>query len=322
MNHKKKSLAVLVIATLFIIAGYILLYVSPSAPKGSCAELGGICKQSCSIGERNIGFCGEMACCIPLSSSVVSPKFAAAVKERDVSKCALLTENLKKQCELMVFDSISSDLALKYNDAGYCNDILDDGIRDSCIQAIAWNIGNKSLCYEINSESTYDKCLIFFAVRENNWQICANELARKFDTDVCLKQIAVASKSIRICELMSLEPEKADCMLRVEIAMNSQNNVDCSSVSKNDCAKTKGCSPVLVTDPLEGLDNVYSGCARNKRYFCETTGGKWVISGVGFDIEETCDCGSKAYYEGYGCFDCNNFQYAKPDCLRRIASSN
>lgn len=318
MHHRKKSLALLVLATIFIVAGYMLLYVTPSENKGSCAELGGICRTSCSLGERQIGACGEMACCIPLTSSIVSPKFTEAIAKRDISLCALLTPDLKKQCEILVFDSMSSDLALKYNDIAYCNEILDDGIRDGCLQEIAFKTRNKRLCSNISSDSAFDKCLMHFAFAEKDWQICTNDIVREIDIDICLKQIAVALKSIEICSQMSLEPEKADCLLKVELAVNSQNNVECSIVGRDGCAKTKGCKPVLVTDPLEELKDVYAGCSRDEKYFCESTGGKWVVEEEFLEISETCNCGEKAYYAGYGCFDCNKFQYAKSDCLRKL----
>lgn len=319
MHHRKKSYALLIAATLFIVAGYILLYVTPAEKMGSCAKLGGICRQECFLGERNIGVCGEMQCCISLTSSVVSPKFTEAIAKRDISLCALLTPDLEKQCGILVFDSMSRDMALKYNDPKYCSEILDGGIKDGCLQELAYKAGNKELCSGISSESSLDKCLMHFAVSEKDWQICANDLVRAIDIELCFKQIAVASKSIEICSQMSMEGEKADCLLRVELALNSQNNVDCSLVGREGCSKTKGCKPVLITDPLEQLKDVYAGCSRDAKYFCEATAGKWVITSDGiFDISETCNCGDKAYYTGYGCFDCNKFQYSKSECLRRL----
>ncbi|MDD4877835.1 MAG: hypothetical protein PHO02_02235 [Candidatus Nanoarchaeia archaeon] len=318
MHHRKKSLALLVAATIFIVAGYILLYVTPAEKLGSCAKLGGTCKIDCSLGERRIGSCGEMSCCIPLTSSIVAPKFTEAVSKRDISICALLTPDLKKQCEILVFDSISSDLALKYNDISHCDEIIDEGIRDSCIQQIAFKSGDKSLCSGIESESAFDKCIMHFALKARDWQICANEIVRKIDVDLCLKQIAVALKSIDICSQMSLEPEKADCLLRVELALNSENNVDCSIIGRENCESTKGCRQVLVTDPLEELKDVYAGCARDARYFCESTNGKWIVEDEFLEISETCNCGNRAYYAGYGCFDCAGFTYSKADCLRRL----
>lgn len=321
MHHKKKSLAMLVLATMFIVAGYILLYVTPDAQKGSCAELGGICRTTCSLGERQIGACGEMACCIPLTSSLISPKFTEAIAKRDILLCALLTPDLKKQCEILVFDSISSDMALKYNDSAHCDEIVDEGIRDSCIRQLAFKTESKLLCSNISSDAAFDKCLMYFALKARDWQICTSELVREIDIDLCLKQIAVALKSFDICSQMSFESEKDDCLLRVELALNSENNVDCSIISKEGCAQTKGCKPVLVTDPLEQLKDVYAGCSRDARYFCESTKGKWVITSDGLEISEACNCGDKAYYAGYGCFDCDKFQYAKPDCLRKLQAN-
>ncbi|MDI6738267.1 MAG: hypothetical protein QME12_07195 [Nanoarchaeota archaeon] len=318
MHHKKKSLALLVLATMFIVAGYLLLYTTPSENKGSCAELGGICRQSCSLGERQISACGEMACCAPLASSIIYPKFREAIAKRDISLCALLDSDLKKQCVILVFDSISSDMALKYNDSAHCREILDEGIRDSCTRELAFKTGSKAMCSEIKSEAAFDKCLMHFAAKAKDWQICVNELVRKIDIDICLKQIAIALKSIDVCSQMSLEPEKADCLLKVEIALNSKNNVDCSIVPKDECAQTKGCKPVLVTDPLEQLKDVYAGCSRDAKYFCEATAGKWAITMDGLEISETCNCENKAYYAGYGCFDCNKFEHAKSGCLRRL----
>lgn len=317
MHHKTRGSIILLLATIFIVAGYAVLYFSDTK-EIPCSELGGTCKSMCAIGEKQVGSCGDMKCCISATSTYESSYFSDAVRKRDISLCSQLTLDLQSSCKIMVMDALGSDMALKYNDIKQCNDIVDSGIKDNCMREIAWKLNNMGNCMNISSKSIKDKCVMFFALKQNDWQLCANSIEIDINRDICFKQLAIAAKSLAICNEISMGSEAADCNLKVELALHSENNIDCSIVPKAECGITRGCRPILVTDLLESLKDVYGGCSRDSKYFCRATGGKWVISEKILVVSETCDCGNKAYYEGYGCFDCNKFEFAKSDCLRRL----
>ncbi|MFA5887146.1 MAG: hypothetical protein WC852_00335 [Candidatus Nanoarchaeia archaeon] len=317
MHHKAKSTIILLLATIFIVAGYAVLYFSDTK-EIPCPQLGGTCKSMCAIGEKQAGSCGEMKCCISATSSNEISFFTDAVKNRDISLCSKLVLDLQSSCKILVMDALSNDLALKYNDISQCYDIIDLGIKDNCMREIAWKLNNIGNCLNISSKNIKDKCVMFFALKQKDWQLCANSIEIDINRDICFKQLAIASKSLGICNEISMESELADCTLKVELAVHSENNIDCSIVPKAECAITRGCKPVLVTDQLESLKDAYGGCSRDSKYFCESTGGNWLVTEQGLEVSETCDCGSKAYYEGYGCFDCNEFEFAKSDCIRRL----
>ncbi|MBU2639004.1 MAG: hypothetical protein KJ955_08580 [Nanoarchaeota archaeon] len=319
MRHHGHSKWLLLLATAVIIAGYVVLYMQDtSLEEAPCSAVGGACRANCLVGEAEAGWCGELLCCVTTGLSVTNADIANAVKQRDITMCSRFGESQQASCKILVLDSIANDFALKYDDASYCESISSTGIKDSCFQAIAWKTNNMDMCSQISTPNARDRCMIYFAQKQKNWQICAENVQVDINRDQCFKQLAVATKSIETCSQISIESIASDCMLKVELALNSENNVDCSIIAKDDCSSVKGCKPVLITDPLESLKDAYAGCARNTRHFCETTGGTWIVKRDGLFDVESCDCGSEAYYEGYGCFDCSKFEHARNNCLKRI----
>ncbi len=322
MHQHRHSKWLLLLATAAIIAGYALLYMQDtSLEQAPCSAVGGACRAKCLISEAEAGVCGELACCISTGLAITNADIANAVKQRNITMCGRFDETQQATCKILVLDSIANDFALKFNDESHCEGITSIGIKDSCFQSVAWKTENMDICSKISAANARDKCMIYFAQKQGDWHICAENVNIDINRDQCFKQLAIAAKNIEICSQISLSPIASDCMLKVELALNSENNVDCSMVAKEECDSVKGCKPVLITDPLESLKDAYAGCARNARHFCETTGGKWVVSRDGIFDVESCDCGAKAYYDGYGCFDCSKLEYARNDCLKRIKSN-
>lgn len=317
----KHRLGMLVSATVFIVAGYLVLFYSNGEPEFSCSELGGTCKGSCGMGETRANGCGSLACCVPAGATAGSALVADAVAKRDLSMCAGLDESSAAYCKLLVIDALSHDMASKYNDEKYCFDISDLATKEDCMRDLALKTRNMSLCSAISSESMRDKCFVMFVSGSGDWQICAEKVGQQLNRDICFRQLAVATKNAEICRQISMESGSANCMLMVELALASSSSVDCSSLPEEECSAVKGCKPVLITDARELLNEVYAGCSRDAKFFCEQTGGRWAVESKGMEISETCDCNGRAYYEGYGCFDCDVFKLAKYDCMKRINSA-
>ncbi|MEW6617692.1 MAG: hypothetical protein AB1333_04750 [Patescibacteria group bacterium] len=322
MQKRRRTKWLLLFSTAIIIAGYAILYMQDtSLEEAPCSAVGGACRAECLVGEAETGKCGELACCISTGLAISNAEIANAVRQRNITMCSNFDESQKSACKILVLDSIANDFALKYNDETQCEGITNLGIKDSCFQSVAWKTSNMSICSKISTTNAMDKCMIYFAQKQKDWHICAENIKADINRDQCFKQLAIAEKNIEICSQISIPAIASDCLLKAELALNSENNVDCSIIAKEDCSNVKGCKQVLITDPLESLKDVYAGCARNERHFCETTGGKWVVTRDGlFDVED-CDCGAKAYYAGYGCFDCGKFVYARNDCLKRLSSN-
>lgn len=310
---------VLVISTVIILFTYAAIYTYYSRDLTKpCEEQGGVCKAGCGFGETEIDTCGDLECCVPIRMAAASKAIAMAVKQRDILLCTSAEENFQKQCKVMVLDAISADQALKYNDVKYCNSILDTPVKEKCYASLAQKTGNLSLCGLIGEDARHDSCYIWFAERRANWGICTDLVNPDFHRDICLKEVAIITKDVAICSQVSMESESADCRLKVDIALNIQNNVDCAMLTKDECLTAKGCRQILINDPLEDLKDAYGGCARDEKYFCLNSKGKWAETGSGLYVAESCDCGERVYYDGYGCFSCEKFMYARDECLRKL----
>ena len=318
----RHSTAMLIAATVFIVAGYIVLFYGNGKPQASCSELGGTCRGSCIAGEITQEGCGSsLACCVPAGLSSGGAQAAEAVAKRDISMCSGLDESTAPYCRLLVTDAISRDMAMKYADAAYCLDINDLATKDGCLSDIALKTRNISLCSSISSAGIKDKCLIMFVSGSGDWQVCVEKVSRQLNKDLCFRQLAVATKNSEICRQISMESGAMNCMLAVELALASPSSIDCSILPQEECSGVKGCKPVLINDARELLKDVYAGCSRDAKFFCTQTGGRWAVQTHGIEISETCDCGNKAYYEGYGCFSCDSFNLAKYDCMKRLEAN-
>lgn len=315
----KFALLLTVLAGLFYL-GYYLYSNMELYTVASCSQMEGACKDRCSYFEEDVGVCEDKKCCKPLSLD--RTLIFAAMETRNISKCRV-GGGADDICQLAVLDTMEADSAKKSLDETMCANILDDGIRDTCYSDLALMKKDHAVCNYITYQSVHEKCHLAFVTGMEDWNICKDDIISEFSKNVCFKKIAFLSKRIEVCDQITFDFDKYDCYMGVELSNKLQYDVRCEEIGTALCNLTKGCTLVVIK---EGDEMVYGGCKRDANFFCTQTGGRWLLlpsKQLMKDSIETCVCKDrKAYFEGYGCFDCIAFEnsYVKGECNKLLSA--
>lgn len=128
-----------------------------------------------------------------------------------------------KDCEGVMQDSDSQDQCYSYfgntkKDESYCNKILAQSIKDDCILAVAPQVEGNLLCPKIQMKSKRESCIIKVAAIMKDESQCNGITYETPAYFTCMKQVAVADKSLAVCDLLKDAEEKKSCILQVNNA--------------------------------------------------------------------------------------------------------
>ncbi|MFH0797879.1 MAG: hypothetical protein V1906_00545 [Candidatus Woesearchaeota archaeon] len=325
-RHNYLYVQLAIILTLIIMVGYITLYLYSTSngdktfklTSDACHELGGTCRTSCNDNEVRKTKCDDMLCCV--QAYPASPKdriyLQLAESEKNISYCnKIIDEEMKASCKLKIMDMLNADFAIKYRDRKYCSLIDDEAKRNECIARLAKELYDIAVCNDIDILGFRYKCVSDIAIEKKDAMLCL-KIPSEVQQNTCLKEIAIQNKEQGLCSQITMPTEVIDCKIKIELIGLSKEHINCVKLPESVCTKTKACTAVYFTpECINCITKKFEICLPNNDMFCENTFGSWNA------LEEKCSCGTKAWFEGFGCYGCDEFkeESSVQECQRRLA---
>lgn len=215
-----------------LIAGAVLVFIVYSFLNGgfsltgssvaddSCSGLKGAAKDQCYFDALK---------CSKMSNSPVRESCIAelAKAKNDLAICNLIT-NKKTQGYCV------EEIAVQKNDPSLCNTIADPYWSDNCNLQIGTKNNKAEYCHFIINDGQQKACFKEIALATNNVQLCA-ELGEE-EAGSCIYTIAVNTKNLALCGLLTHPVNKDAC--RLKVAKVSNNKALCSAIKIRDIRGT------------------------------------------------------------------------------------
>jgi hypothetical protein len=161
-------------------------------------------------------------------------KIAISKGEKDICKqvtdlpddCYLefaKNSNNPKDCEGVMKEQASSDQCYSYlatakKDESLCTKVVAQASKDDCILAVAPQVNGNLLCPKIQMKSKREDCIIKVASIMKDESQCGGIAYETPAYFTCMKQVAIADRSLAVCDLLKNAEEKKSCILQVNNA--------------------------------------------------------------------------------------------------------
>lgn len=312
-NHFHNYLQIAIIFTLIVIFLYLTLFMIIDSgdhviKSQVCTKLGGQCRINCLENELSKNDCKDgLICCIPLISE--SPKdnlnYEEAIEKKSLEHCNnIKSESMQKACTLKVLDILNKEHALKYSDSTYCEILSTKNKKQECYIELAELTKDIQYCKKLDTNYSKNNCFTNIAKFLKDPKICKENIKEESELNYCIKEIALISKDVNLCYNILNEYEKRDCILQIELLEKTPINFNCVKLDESDCLEEEFCEPIyFYTDCIGCSKKLFEICYYNNEKLCEDSGGSWNI------LYEECNCYSKVWFEGVGCFNCQEFNY-------------
>ena len=143
--------------------------------------------------------------------------------KRTLAYCYTLVAEAKKDesiCNTLQTDKYWTDICYKKvaeakKDPSLCAKLPSGTNKDDCYNNIALSASKPELCKDINKESLMLECIYTIALERENPQICAVYMPSYeyfLNKAICYKKIAVKTKDISICDHITVDIIKNNCI--------------------------------------------------------------------------------------------------------------
>jgi hypothetical protein len=143
-------------------------------------------------------------------------------------------------------DNCLENIAVNTNDISLCDKVF--GIKDFCISNVARKLNKPVFCEDIVDDNRKDNCFRGVAVDYRDAYLCSRIASQK-TRDGCFKEIGVATSDATMCESVEEDADARDnCFYSV--AVYTKEPIHCSSIEGDDELRDT-CFSVLARQSLD-----------------------------------------------------------------------